>query len=111
MTPAQRMKALNLRDGHHCAWCGQDNETLVPHHRANRGMGGNKTADTIANLVWLCADTNGLLESDANYAAMAHNRGIKLKSWQNPATTPINHYVHGWVLLTVDGTTEQEPAL
>lgn len=112
MTPAQRAKALNKRDGHRCAWCGDDNETLVPHHRVNRGMGGSPKADNIANLVWLCSSTNSLLESDANYGEMARIRGIKLRMGQDPAITPIKHSAHnGWVLLTVTGTIEQEPAL
>lgn len=111
MTPAQRAKLLNARDGHRCAWTGQDTETLVPHHRVNRGMGGSKQADNIANLVWLDAGLNGLIESDAHHAREALARGIKLRSWQDPTTTPIVHAVHGVVLLLDDGTVIKEPAL
>jgi len=71
----------------------------------NRGMGGSKQAMTIANLVWLCAEFNGLIEADARMARVAVGRGIKVprNGRYTAADIPIRHAVHGWVLLRDDG--------
>lgn len=97
--PKALLAALDKRDGHVCAYTGIESDTLVPHHRANRGMGGGK--HEIANLVWLDSILNGRVEHDLQAAALA--RGIKISKYANPAETPILHAVHGLVLLTDDG--------
>ena len=106
-TPKPLLKALDLRDGRACAWhwvgvC--DAETLVPHHRANRGMGGRPSLHSIANLVWLCSSVNGLIESDHEWAVSARLRGIKISSHSDPDAEPITHAVHGRCFLNDDGT-------
>ena len=93
-------RALDARDGHRCAWhilCNED--SLVPHHRSNRGMGGDPSKDRLSNLVWLCSMTNGLLESDPVTAERGRQLGIKLSIHANPAREPIVHSVHGLCLL------------
>ena len=106
-TPKAVLKALTARDGHVCGWCGSDNETLVPQHRAGRGMGGRKSMDRLSNLIWLCAQENTDVESDASIAAAARLAGIKISSFtENPADIPITHAVHGRCLLTDEGTVE-----
>jgi hypothetical protein len=108
-TPKALLKALDARDGRACAWhwvgaC--DVETLVPHHRANRGMGGRKSLDRLSNLVWLC-DVNSLIESDHEWAVSARLRGIKISSHADPDAEPITHAVHGRCFLNDDGTVTQ----
>lgn len=97
-TVAKRLlRALDARDGHVCAWHGPtcDPDTLVPHHRSNRGMGGDRSKNRLSNLVWLCADTNGLIESDAEWAERARNLGIKLSLHDRPEAALIDHATHG----------------
>ena len=105
-TPKALLKALDVRDGRVCAWhgvsCGVD--TLVPQHRANRGMGGRKSGQSIANLVWLCSEANGLIESASGWAVAARLRGIKVSTHDNPACVSVFHAVHGRVFLLDDGT-------
>lgn len=106
-TPKALLKALDARDGHQCAWhwagaC--DTSTLSPHHRANRGMGGRQSMHRLSNLVWLCSDMNGRVESDAALAEVARGRGIKVRSHDDPAAVPIVHAVHGRVMLSDDDT-------
>lgn len=99
-------RALDARDGHACAWhyvgaC--DTDTLVPQHRANRGMGGRRSLERLSNIVWLCSEVNGLIESDATYAESARARGIKISSHDEPSHAPILHAIHGRCLLDDDG--------
>lgn len=103
--PSRLLKGLDARDGHRCAWhttC--DTDTLVPHHRSNRGMGGRKSLDRLSNLVWLCSEANGLIESDGSYASDARLRGIKISSHSEPSSVAVHHSVHGIVRLLDDGT-------
>lgn len=103
VSPALR-RALDKRDGHRCAWhilCNED--SLVPHHRSNRGMGGDKSKDRLSNLVWLCSMTNGLLEADSATAKRGRQLGIKLSLHADPAREPIRHSVHGLCLLDDEG--------
>lgn len=105
MTVAKRLLAgMTLRDGHLCASCAVDDETLVPHHRANRGMGGRKSLDRLSNLVWLCSEDNGLIESDPVAASNARLAGLKISGHDEPSHVPIVHAVHGRVLLGDDGS-------
>lgn len=97
--PKALLAALDRRDGHVCAYSGLESDTLVPHHRANRGMGGGK--HEIANLVWLDSIINGRVEHDLQTEALA--RGVKISKYADPATAPIMHSVHGLVYLTNDG--------
>jgi hypothetical protein len=113
-TPKALLKALDNRDGHRCAWhegglC--DQQTLVPHHRANRGMGGRKSANVMSNLVWLCSEMNGRIEAQALFASVARGRAIKISSHDNPEHVPIIHAVHGRCLLLDDGSVVTDPLI
>ena len=106
--PKRLLRILDQRDGHRCAWhrdgaC--DTATLVPHHRQNRGMGGSPNGNSPSNLVWLCAEVNGLLESDAAVARVGLRRGVKVprNARYSAALVPIDHAVHGWCTLTDEG--------
>jgi len=110
-TPKALLKALDLRDGRVCAWhgvsCGED--TLSPHHRANRGAGGRPSMNRLSNLVWLCSHWNGLIESNADAAQVARDRGVKISSFAEPSRERIRHAVHGLVLLADDGSVSSIP--
>jgi len=104
MTVAKRLlNGITKRDGHRCAICGDDNETLVPHHRAGRGMGGRRSLDRLSNLVWTCSLENGLMESDPEFAVIMRTKRIKISSHDEPSHVWLFHAVHGRVLLDDDG--------
>jgi hypothetical protein len=100
--PKAILRAMTARDGHRSAWTGADVDTLVPQDRGNRGMGGRSVYD-LANYVWLESDINGLIESDATWAAEARERGIKISRFADPRLEPIKHAVHGDVFLDNQG--------
>jgi hypothetical protein len=63
-------------------------DTFVPQHRINRGMGGSKTLDRPANVIVMCAEMNGRIESDQKWATLARHNGWKLSRWDSPEETP-----------------------
>jgi hypothetical protein len=79
MTPRQFAKFLD-RD-QQCWHCGLSDETLIPHHRQNRGMGGSKIRDNAANIIVMCAEINTAMESDSRIAEAAQKYGWKIESW------------------------------
>ncbi|PZE23881.1 hypothetical protein [Curtobacterium sp. MCBD17_028] len=103
LTPKALLIALEQRDGRRSAWTGNESDTLVPQHRANRGMGGRGSLDRLSNLVWLESDLNGLIESDPEWQQVAVARGIKISGHQDPEDVEVRHAVHGLALLTDDG--------
>ena len=101
-TPKQ-VKAIRERDDNRCAMCGEEGDDLVPHHRANRGMGGRRSLNRLSNGVLLHSLENGLVESDPEMAVLARTKGIKISGHDEPSHIPIRHAVHGRVLLDDDG--------
>ena len=84
-----RKFALYLARDLHCACgCVGREDTFIPQHRANRGMGGSKALDRPSNVIVMCSDMNGRIESDAEMAAIARDYGWKLQRWQAPDQTP-----------------------
>jgi hypothetical protein len=73
----------------HCYHCGLSDDTLVPNHRINRGMGGSKTRDRPSNIVVMCSIMNGLIESSGSLAEQSKWFGWKLESWEDPLEAPI----------------------
>lgn len=75
------LKQLLERDKY-CWHCG-DTETLVPHHRKNRGMGGRKSLDTPNNLILVCAEYNYLMEADSKvlFEALTYKHKLKQTDW------------------------------
>jgi hypothetical protein len=51
-------------------------------------MGGSRERDVPSNIVVLCANLNGLIESDQVWAEVAVDNGWKLRSGQNPLESP-----------------------
>ena len=103
---AKQIQAVRERDHNSCAWHGQacGEESLVGHHRANRGAGGRKSMNVLSNCVLLCSATNGLIESNTDAAIQARVLGIKISSHADPDAEPITHAVHGKCFLNDDGT-------
>lgn len=96
-----RQFALYLARDMHCpCGCVGREDTFVPQHRAGRGMGGSKNLDRPANIIVLCSDMNGLIESDPKLAAVAREYGWKLSRWQTPEDEPFYDLATGaWHLI------------
>ena len=63
-------------------------------------MGGSKVLDRPANIIVLCSEVNGLIESDAGWAARAREYGWKLSRWQEPENEPFYDLATGtWNLI------------
>ncbi|MFC9934614.1 hypothetical protein [Glutamicibacter sp. NPDC127525] len=77
------------RDQHCPCGCLGREDTYIPQHRANRGIGGSKALDRPANIIVLCSEVNGLIESNADLAQQARAYGWKLQRWQIPEETAI----------------------
>ncbi|ROS52948.1 hypothetical protein [Frigoribacterium sp. PhB24] len=101
-TPRGLLAVLEQRDGRRCAWTGQESDRLVPQHRQG-GAGGRKNKHRPSNVVWLDSILNGRIEAEADLQAEALRRGIKISGFADPTATPIQHAVHGLVLLDDDG--------
>jgi len=97
-------EALKARD-QHCVWHGPscDPDLLVPQHRSGRGMGGSRLKNHLSNGVAMCSIVNGLIESDAELAAEARVRGVKISLHADPRMIPVLYSdgVEYW--LTDDG--------
>ena len=72
-----------------CSHCGTTDDTLIPQHRANRGMGGSRSLDRPSNIIVMCSEANGLLESNARFAEVGRELGWKLTRDQVPEFTPV----------------------
>ena len=102
MTKKQFEKYLARDRG--CWHCGTTGDDLIPHHRLNRGMGSkNSLANQPSNIIALCAEANGLLESNAAFAELGRKLGWKLRNHEIPTQVPV--FGHGgWWLLNDDFT-------
>jgi len=87
--------------------CGEE-EAVAPHHRINRGMGGSKARNHPANILVLCSVVNGLIESDASWAAAARAWGWKARQFEDAGKVPVWYPLEGvWFILNDDY--EREP--
>jgi hypothetical protein len=101
MTKARFAKFL-ARD-RYCWHCGTLDDTLVPHHRKNRGMGGSKKLDNPSNIILMCAAINVAMESDSAVAEAAQKYGWKLESWADPGQRSVFDRATGlWFILDDD---------
>lgn len=96
-----RQFALYLaRDLHCVCGCVGREDTFVPQHRINRGMGGSKVLDRPANVIVMCSRQNGLIESSPYHADVARDYGWKLSRWGNPELDPFYDLATGtWNLI------------
>ena len=82
----------------------------MPHHVQNRGMGGSKIADNLQNVILVCADYNGRMESDANVAAEARDFGHKASKFSAPGHPILDYTRKVWFTLDKQGgKTEVDP--
>lgn len=94
---------LAKRDGRRCLHCGTT-EGLTVQHRANRGHGGSRSAESPANGIILCGLLNGRLESDPDAAELARLAGWKLSRHVDPAAWPVwDAVARVWWLLDHEG--------
>jgi len=96
-----RAFALYLARDLHCpCGCVGREDTFVPQHRINRGMGGSRVLDRPANVLVMCSLVNGLIETDAKWAGAAREYGWKLSRWEAPEGTPFYDLATGtWNLI------------
>jgi hypothetical protein len=63
----------------------------------------NRLAEQPSNIIVLCAEANGLLESNAKFAELGRKLGWKLRNHEIPTQVPV--FGHGgWWLLNDDFT-------
>ena len=100
MTQKQFRKYLDRDES--CWHCGAT-ETVVPHHRVNRGMGGSKKREVPSNVIVMCSLFNGLMESQSNSALAAIQYGWKSPAYATPTEQPVYNMNDGcWYRLTDD---------
>ena len=99
-----------LRNRDQWCWHCAREDNLVPHHRANRGAGGSKILDGLQNLILVCAEYNGAMESNAKVAALARDYGHKLSRYQSPTAPCFDVWSRKWYVLDEKGSKfETEP--
>jgi len=105
---AKDTRKLRARD----LWCWHcgESENLVPHHVQNRGMGGSKILDNLQNVILVCAEYNGRMESDALTAEYARDYGHKASKFSAPGHPILDTTRRLWYTLdTQGGKTEVDP--
>ena len=92
-------KLVAERSGGVCEICGANRATNFQ-HRVNRSQGGAWSA---SNGLHACGSgTTGCHGRMHHDPAEAYALGWSVKSWQDPASTPVRTS-HGWVLLDDEG--------
>lgn len=103
-TSAQ-VQAILMRDGYTCAMrCGR--RAATANHRANRGSGGHRGSNRIANGCAICTLCNEQIESDAIAARKARELGVKISRHDDPEQVPYRSPMFDqWVHLHDDDMT------
>lgn len=99
------------RDDSSCAFCGcavygERGFDFSLHHRRPAGAGGDRSPEGHAagNLVLLHGHgTSGCHALVESRRALAQELGFLVRRPMLPATVPLRHAMHGWVLLSDDG--------
>ncbi len=99
-------KIIRWRSGGMCELCGAEPATNF-HHRRARGMGG--TRRQVHSPEWimhLCGSgTTGCHGYIEAHPEISYAKGWKLRGTR-PASTPVQVFAIGWVILTPDGNYE-----
>ncbi len=69
-------------------------------------MGGSKLLDRFDNLMMVCAQYNGAMESDFEVAQTAREQGHKLTQWDNFDRPVFDNYSRQWYRLLSNGEKE-----
>jgi 5-methylcytosine-specific restriction enzyme A len=109
--PSAAVRSLVIeRDQRACASCGKPigSGQWSMQHRLARGAGGssNPLINAPSNLIVLCGSANtphSCHLAAESRGAESHGNGFWLHHGQDPATVPVQHALHGWVLLTAAG--------
>lgn len=101
--PKKLIRTLQERD-QHCWHCGIEGETLVPHHRRGRGMGGSKLLDIPENLILVCSRWNQDMESDIGVMSKASGWGHRLSFGDSFDKPVFDLSSMSWWTLLPDGT-------
>lgn len=73
-------------------------------------MGGSKVADNLQNVILVCSEYNGLMESDAYTANLARDLGHKLSKFSSTSEPVFDNYAKRWYYLDTKGNKhETEP--
>ena len=96
-------KLVLARDNESCWHCGET-EAISIHHRKNKAMGGSKLLDTPDNLMVVCSQYNGAMESDFRVAAQARGWGHKVAAWESLERPVFDRVGFKWWVLLPDGT-------
>lgn len=67
-------------------------------------MGGSKLLDIPENLIMICAEWNGAMESNAKAANGARGWGHKLSAWESVELPVFDISAFRWYFLQPDGT-------
>lgn len=70
-------------------------------------MGGSKVLDNLQNVILVCAQYNGLMESDAGIAMQARDLGHKLSKFASPAEPVFDKPTGTWFYLDNRGGKEE----
>lgn len=100
----EQSAAILLRDGGVCSMAGHDprceHRAIVANHRANRGSGGHRASNRIANGCALCNWCNGHIEADATAHGEAIRRGVKISRDDDPEAVPLwSVFYRQWIVL------------
>lgn len=66
-------------------------------------MGGSKVLDGLQNVILVCSQYNGQMESDANIAAIARDLGHKLSKFMSPTAPVFDAFSRKWYVLDEKG--------
>jgi hypothetical protein len=66
-------------------------------------MGGSKVLDSLQNVILVCSQYNGAMESDANVAAQARDLGHKLSKFMSPSAPVFDEFSRKWYVLDEKG--------
>lgn len=73
-------------------------------------MGSSKVLDTLQNVILVCAQYNGAMESDASVANEARDLGHKLSKFASPTAPVFDNWSKKWFYLDEKGNkTETDP--
>ena len=108
---ATTVAAVWARDHGRCVRCGRGLgpargwDWSMQHRRARQGTDSRPDTNQPTNLILLCGSaTTGCHGHVESYRAEARAGGWAVRQSDVPAAMPVRHAVHGWVLLSADGS-------